>query len=218
MYPYSCVCARTRTHPCAHFHAQRSLIGHYKTLILINYIITSGCAAQISNICSSWGKALRERRLMTEAEASNKVSWHKDGMNLDSRHSSIILQHWLREINQVLKSEILWHIEQTNFWELWKVWGCVQEQHISFSATLQLAVLLSLFLLVWKYRDRKRWALFYSYMGDQGRLSALCYFVVREVWDATVFPSYISPSGILPNWAGRKEPKELFCHHWHRSG
>lgn len=152
-------------------------------------------ASAVSAQQRRWGRALRKRYLMTGA--SNKVSWHKDGMNLDLRHWSVILQHWLREINQVLKMERLWCIEETNFWELWRMWGYVKEQHLPFSATLQLVILLSLFLLVWKYGDRKRWALSHNCMGDQRHLSALHYFVVREGWNATLLPSYISPSGSL---------------------
>lgn len=99
--------------------------------------------------------------------------------------------------------ERLWYIEETNFWELWRMWGYVKEQHFPLSATLQLAVLLSLFLLVWKHGDRKRWVLFYNCTGDQRHLSVFYYFVVREGWNATLLPSYISPSGSLPKRGGR---------------
>lgn len=86
----------------------------------------------------------------------------------------------------------------------------MKEKDLLFSATLQLAVLLPLFLSVWKYGDRKRRALFHSCMGDQRGLSALCHLVVREGWNAASLPNYISPSGNLSKCGGRKNPQSCF--------
>lgn len=107
-------------------------------------------------------------------------------MNLDSRHWSVFLQHWLREINQVLKMERLWCIEETNFWELWRVRGYVR--HLPFSAALQLAVLLFLFLLVWSMGMRRNGT--YSIIWPESSVSFILLWEKAEtsLYSLTTFP------------------------------
>lgn len=82
-------------------------------------------------------------------------------------------------------SEVTWRCRTSLFWQTEK----------------------SLCLLVWKNRDMKTWTLYHKCKRG---LTASCYPVVKEGWNATLLPISVSPSGSLAKYGGRKDPQSCF--------